>query len=164
MLIVTRIIQNQPTMKSTRNSLFAFCVLAFGLVLPSAVLRAEDAPPAQKERGPKGDREEMMKERLGLSDDQAAKIKQIHADSREEMKKLKDDENLSREDKMARRKELHEATRAKVDAVLTAEQRTKAEEMRKKGEQMRKEKGYGPGEGGKGGKREKRDKKKSRDE
>ncbi len=147
-------------MKSTRNHLVALCVLTLGLALPSAALRAEGGPPPKKEQAPKGDREGMMKEKLGLSDDQAEKIKQIHEDSREEMKKLKDDESLSREDKMAARKELHESTKAKVDAVLTTEQRKQADEMRKKGEQMRKEKR----EGEKGSKGEKADKKKPKGE
>jgi Spy/CpxP family protein refolding chaperone len=151
-------------MKSTRNYLLSLCVLTLGLTLPSAALRAEDGPPPKKEQGSKGDREEMMKERLGLSDDQAAKIKQIHEDSREEMKKLKDDESLSREDKMAARKKIQQSTKAKVDAVLTTEQRKKADEMRKKGEQMRKEKGEGAGDGEKGPKGEKGGKKKPQGE
>jgi len=149
-------------MKSTRKYLLALCVISFGLALPTATLRAEDGPPSEKEHGPKGEREDIMKEKLGLSNDQAAKIKQTHDDARAEMKKIRDDQSLSKKQKMAAMKENREATKAKVDAVLTPEQRTKADEMRKKGEQMRKEKGEGTGE--KGAKDEKGGKKKPQGE
>ena len=135
-------------MKSTRKYILAVCVLALGFALPS--IRAEDAPSApKKEHGPKGDGHE-MKEKLGLSDAQAEQIKKIHEDARAQMEKLRKDESLSKEDKMAAKKKIHEATKAKVDAVLTPEQRKKAEEFRKeKGDGPRGEKGPKEGKEGK---------------
>lgn len=150
MLDVIGLFKVQPIMKSTSKYILAVCVLALGFALPS--IRAEDAPPPpKKEHGPKGDPGKMMKEKLGLTDEQAAQIKKIHEDARAQLEKLREDESLSKEDKMAERKKIHEATKAKVDAVLTPEQREKAEEFRK-------ERGDGPG-GEKGPKEGKKKKK-----
>lgn len=138
-------------MKSTRKYILAVCALALGFTVPS--IRAEDAPAApkkeQKEHGPKGGDGQMMKEKLGLSDAQAEQIKKIHEESRAQMEKLKKDESLSKEDKMAEMKKIREATKAKVDAVLTPEQREKAKELRKDGPRGEK----GPKEGKEGKKK-----------
>jgi Spy/CpxP family protein refolding chaperone len=136
-------------MKSTRKFVLAVCVLAFGLAVPS--VRAEDGPPPEKkEHGPKGDPGAMMKEKLGLSDEQAAQIKQIHEDSMAQGKALKDNTTMSQEDKKAAFAKLREDTKAKTDAVLTPEQKAKADKMRKHHGPKGDPKGDGDGDGPKG--------------
>jgi periplasmic protein CpxP/Spy len=114
---------------------------------------AEDKPagdkpagdkPAGERRGPGGGRQwgaeerlKMMTERLGLTEDQQAKIKEIYAKNEEAFKAAREKgrENLTDED----RKKLGEAMRAQaeeVNAVLTPEQKEKMKEMgqRRRGE------------------------------
>jgi Spy/CpxP family protein refolding chaperone len=122
----------QPTMKSTRKYILAVCALALGFTVPS--IRAQEAPEApKKEHGPRGNDVQVMKEKLGLTDAQVEQIKQIREDARAQMEKLKKDESLSKEDKMAAMKKIREATKAKVDAVLTPEQLEKAKALHRDG-------------------------------
>ncbi|MFA6960530.1 MAG: Spy/CpxP family protein refolding chaperone [Opitutaceae bacterium] len=124
-------------MKSTRKYILAVCALAIGFAVPA--IRAEDAPapkPEKKESGPKGggtERLAKMKEALGLTDAQVEQIKKILDDERAQMKALREKEGEPKE-KRAEMMKIREATKAKVDAVLTAEQKAKLEEMRKERE------------------------------
>lgn len=118
-------------MKSTRKYILAVCVLALGFTVPSIRAEEGDRPkPAQEGKGDKAERGEMMKKKLGLTDDQAAQIKKIHEAEREQLKALKEKEGEPKE-KRAEMRKIREATKAKVDAVLTAEQKAKMEEIRK---------------------------------
>lgn len=90
---------------------------------------------AQPRTGERGNREDMqterMKERLGLSDDQAAKVKAILKKSREEMQAefgSNDGDREARRDAMMKRGEKNDAEIAKL---LTKEQKVKYEEMKK---------------------------------
>ena len=131
MLDVTAELKVKPTMKSTRKYILAVCVLALGFAAP--VMHAEEpaSPPAKKEGGPKQDREN-LKEKLGLSDEQAAQIKKIRAEEREQIKAVRD-KDLEPKEMHKEVQKIRQDTRAKVDAVLTEEQRAKRDEMMKKG-------------------------------
>ena len=126
-------------MKSTRKYILAVCVLAIGFAVPS-IQAQEDAPrPPKKE----------------LTDAQTEQIKKIFADQQEAMKALREKEG-DRESKKDAMKQIHEDTKAKIDAVLTAEQKAKMDTMREKrkdgpggdkkpkGEKGPKEDGKGP--------------------
>ena len=134
-------------MKSTRNYLLAVCALAIGFAAP-AIHAEEGAPPPPKKemRGGPIERILGLKEKLGLTEDQVAKIKKIGEDTRAEMKALREKEG-DRESKKDDIRKIHEAAKAKVDAVLTAEQKAKLEELRK---QHDKGPGGPKGEGEKG--------------
>jgi Spy/CpxP family protein refolding chaperone len=146
-------------MKSTRKYILAVCALTLGFAIPT--IHAEDGTPpaAKKEGAQKRDRGDMLKEKLGLSDTQAEQIKKIQADTREQVKALRE-KDLEPAEKRAEMRKIHEASKAKIDAVLTAEQRAKFDEMRKnrsegpgghKGEKGEKgEKGPKDGKGPKG--------------
>lgn len=133
-------------MKNTRKYLLAVCALAVGVSVPA--LRAEgDAP---KKDGPPrmGNLVERilgLKEKLGLTEDQVAKIKKIAEETRAAMKALHDKEG-DRESKRDDMRKIMEDAKAKIDAVLTAEQKAKLEELRKE----HKGKGEGEGKGPKG--------------
>jgi len=61
---------------------------------------------------------------LNLTDDQKAKVKDIFADVKTKKQALSSDASLSEEQKKAKMKELHSATMAKLNEVLTPEQQT----------------------------------------
>lgn len=136
-------------MKSTRKYLIAVCALAIGFAAPAIHAEPDATPPPKKEGGPKGDGAR-MKEQLGLTDEQAEKIKAIHAEEREQIQALREKEG-DKESKRGEMKKIREATKAKVDAVLTAEQREKAAKMREKmKERMEEKKGEKGEKEGKG--------------
>lgn len=122
-------------MKSTRKYILAVCALAIGFAVP--VIHAQDdaPPPSKKEGGPKGERGPRLKEALGLTDAQDEQIKKIQSEEREQMKALRDKEGTS-EEKRAEARKIREDAKAKIDAVLTAEQKeklAKLQEQRKDG-------------------------------
>src|SRR5258707_13560339 len=61
---------------------------------------------------------------LNLTDDQKAKVKDIFADVKTKKQALSSDASLSEEQKKAKMKELHSATMAKLNEVLTPEKQT----------------------------------------
>ena len=61
---------------------------------------------------------------LNLTDDQKAKVKDIFADAKTKKQALSSDTSLNEEQKKAKMKELHSATMAKLNEVLTPEQQT----------------------------------------
>lgn len=95
-----------------------------------------------------------MTEKLGLTEDQQAKIKAIFESHAPAIKELmgKDRSTLTDEDK-TKMKEMMKSEHDEIDAVLTAEQKAKAE-------QMRAARGHGGpgGPGGPGGKEKPADK------
>lgn len=141
--------------RSTEVLLFAAALAAAALV-PS--LNAQDNPPADKgPRGPRPPRMEMMGERvakqLGLSEDQQKQIKAINESYRPQLDALRDDASLTNEQRREKFQALQKERVAKVDAVLTPEQRTKAQEMRAKhpGRAKHQRDGKGPRGHGPGG-------------
>jgi Spy/CpxP family protein refolding chaperone len=150
-------------MKNPSKILLVVCLLAFGSTAPVLHAEGSAAPEGKKERAegkkalPKGNPGERMKKELGLTDAQAKQMKAIHEASREQMKAIKDNESLSKEEKKAAAMKLHEETKAKVDALLTPEQKAKSDKMREgmkehmKDRRDGKDGPGGPGErGGKG--------------
>ena len=112
---------------------------AFVLLLSAHA--AEDAKPRPGggERGEWGGRQERgerrgdkLAEMLGLSEDQKSKMQAIGQQERDEMKILRSDSALSKEDRQSKMREIHEKYRTQRDAILTPEQRTKAEQLRGK--------------------------------
>ena len=87
-------------------------------------------------------------EQLSLTDDQKPKVKAILEDQRKEMGDLRQDTSLSREDKMAKAKNIREGTDVKLKAILTADQFQKWQAMQS---QMRTRRPGGPPPGGAGG-------------
>ena len=70
-------------------------------------------------RGPNFD---MIAQQLNLTDDQKPKVKTILDDQRQKMRDLRQNEDLSRDDRMAQMKSIREDTDAKLKAVLTSDQ------------------------------------------
>ena len=67
--------------------------------------------------------------KLGLTDDQNAKIKSIFESHKGEMKAIRDDASLTKDQKMVKTKTLHETIVGQVKGVLTPEQQKKLDDM-----------------------------------
>ena len=117
-------------MKS-RKYILAVCALALGFAAP-AIVRAEDSTaPAKKEHGAPGEgRAAELKAKLNLTDAQVEQLKSILADEVTQLKALKDKDG-DQESKRPEMQKIRQATRAKIEAILTPEQKAKFAEMRK---------------------------------
>jgi periplasmic protein CpxP/Spy len=136
--------KKESSMKQIRNLfLFAVCFLAVAAF-------AQQGPPPQGGEGHGGPRrgmptaEEqlaMLTERLSLTPDQQAKVKTLLEDQRAQMGPIMKNESLSREEKGAKMREIHEGFKTKVRALLTDEQKKKADAME---QEMREHQRQGP--------------------
>ena len=125
-------------MKKSNEVLLLAALIAAALVVPS--LSAEEpaaGKPDRRERWQER-REEVrdnlqkMAEELGLTAEQKTQIKAIHEGNRGKLQAIRDDASLSQDQKREQAKALRQSTQAKVDALLTPEQRVKAKELRAK--------------------------------
>src|SRR5260370_7420389 len=94
------------------------------LAVPMALANSQATPAPQaagKEMGMHGGLQAAV-ESLNLTDDQKAKVKDIFADAKTKHQAVSSDASLSEEQKKAKMKELHTATMAKLNEVLTPEQ------------------------------------------
>lgn len=71
-----------------------------------------------------------MKKDLEITEDQAAKIKPLLEDLRTKMDKLREEAGADRNAMREQGRKLWDETRAKIDEVLTPEQKAKAEQLR----------------------------------
>jgi periplasmic protein CpxP/Spy len=119
-------------MKTSRHLL----ILALGATLAALpALRAADGtpPPAgergdRRERGPEmGDR---MADELGLSADQKAKFKELAQKEKAEVEALRADTSVAKEDRRAKMQAIHKSYQDQRQALMTPDQRAKADKMR----------------------------------
>jgi Spy/CpxP family protein refolding chaperone len=123
--------------------------LALAAAFCTTLAFAEDQKPAPGAgENPRGGRQQMtpeqradrLKQELGLTDDQTAKVKAVYEKNQDKFKALREDKSLSEEDRRAKFREMMKSTMEDVSAILTPEQKTKFQE------QMQRRR-----EGGKGG-------------
>ena len=110
-------------MKMTKT--LALAAVVAGALLAGSTLRAQDAS-TDKHPGSPGMRgrpnvEQIAKE-LKLTDDQKTKLEAAIKDQQTKMKALREDTSLSKEDRHAKMKEIHEGFMTSVKAILTPEQ------------------------------------------
>jgi Spy/CpxP family protein refolding chaperone len=125
-------------MKTHKLAILALLTLS-ALMALGPVARAEDTPPASPPPGAgtngPGNRADMRAAMekfltdIKATDAQKEQLKTIFKERNDKLKTLRDDTSLSREDRMAKRKEIVEATNAKVKGVLDADQYAKYEEF-----------------------------------
>jgi Spy/CpxP family protein refolding chaperone len=96
-------------------------VAALAVPLASAKLQAAEQQATAAKEGMR-DRLQTAVESLNLTDDQKAKLKDIFADAKTQRQTVMNDASLSDDQKKAKMKELHEATKTKVNNVLTPDQ------------------------------------------
>ena len=86
-------------------------------------------PPAGGQRGgmrmDPGQRADMLKQNLGLSDDQTAQVKTIYQDSQTKMESLRSNSSLSQDDRRSQMMDIRKAENDKINALLTPDQKTK---------------------------------------
>lgn len=75
---------------------------------------------------------EKMKTNLNLSDDQTTKLKATNEKLKNEMKALKENENISRTELQNKMKQLKENHKKDVESIFTKEQKEKIEERKNK--------------------------------
>src|SRR6266404_1126240 len=111
--------------KRLLGGLVSLClVAALAVTLAPANSQAATAPQAGgKEMGMHGGLQASV-ESLNLTDDQKAKVKDIFADAKTKKQAVSSDASLTDDQKKAKMKELHSATMAKLNEVLTPEQQT----------------------------------------
>ena len=95
------------------------------------------------------ERANSLKEKLGLSDEQTEKVKEILASQREQMKALKSDTTLTEEQRKEKAREIEKAALDAISAILTPEQKAKWEEMKKSEQKGKEKKAGGDGAPGK---------------
>jgi Spy/CpxP family protein refolding chaperone len=98
--------------------------LLAGLSVPFASAKPQAAPAAQTHEKGMGmhDKLQAALDSLNLTDDQKAKVKDILADAKTKRQAIFTDASLNEDQKHAKMKELHEATMAKMNEVLTPDQ------------------------------------------
>jgi Spy/CpxP family protein refolding chaperone len=74
-------------------------------------------------------RMEMLSKRLNLTADQQAKLAPIMTDRQQQMRAIFKDSSLSREDRMAKIKAVRKDSNAKIEALLTYEQKQNFEQL-----------------------------------
>jgi hypothetical protein len=137
-------------MRSKKMMMFRSAVLLCGLSVAAAgIAVAQDQappPPPPGQAGPPpgggqrgrmmdpGARADMLKQNLGLSDDQTSQVKAIFQDSQTKMEALRSNSSLSQDDRRSQMMDLRKGENDKVNALLTADQKTKYAALQ---EQMR---------------------------
>ncbi len=91
------------------------------------------AEPQQHERGPEH-RVEMLSKRLNLTADQQSKLLPIITDRQQQIRAIFQDSSLSRQDRIAKMKAVREESNAKIEALLTDQQKQSFEQLQ---QQMR---------------------------
>jgi Spy/CpxP family protein refolding chaperone len=90
-------------------------------------------PPMHGPRGMNPDEQlAHLTKALNLTSDQQTQIKPILENQQQQMMQLHQDQSLSRDDKMAKAKSLHEDSTSKIEAVLNPDQKQKYEAMQQK--------------------------------
>ena len=100
--------------------------MVVALAVPMALANSQAAPASQtagKQMGMHGGLQAAV-ESLNLTEDQKAKVKDIFADAKAKHQAVSSDSSLTDDQKKAKTKELHSATMAKLNEVLTPEQQT----------------------------------------
>jgi Spy/CpxP family protein refolding chaperone len=119
---------NTPTKRYHPSLTFAIGVMLASL--PAAYAADSEATPSpetRRERMEKGG--DRLAEELGLSDDQKAKWKAIGEQEKSEMETLRNDGSVAKEDRRAKAGEIRQKYKAQRDALLTPEQKTKADKI-----------------------------------
>lgn len=130
-------------------------ILATGLTFGAAAAFAQDAPAAapdaSAQQGRGGHRQPptpdeqvaRMTKRYNLSADQQTQIKPIVADAQQKMMALREDSSMSRDDKMAKMKSIHEDSNTKISAILNDTQKAQFAQDQQRMMQERMQRGGG---------------------
>ena len=114
------------------NRTLLSAALLLSLAVPAAFAQAAPAPVQDQHRTHNPHKAAMkMGRKLGLSQDQTAKLEPILANRRAKMQALKADTTLTPDQKKAQRRAIQGDTRTQMGSVLTPEQMTNLKQMRR---------------------------------
>ena len=112
-------------------------------VLPASRAADNDTKPADKPQAPgraaRIDRLKQVSEELKLTDEQKEKVKPVLQEQAKKVRELRDNKDLSRQDRVAKLKEIREGVDTKVKAILTPEQLEKWNKLRSEGPRRRRQ-------------------------
>jgi periplasmic protein CpxP/Spy len=83
------------------------------------------------------ERTEHLTKALGLNDDQKGKVLSIFQDEQKQMEAVHSDSSLSREDRGAKMRDIHQNTTAQIKGILDPDQAKKFDEMQQRMEEHR---------------------------
>jgi periplasmic protein CpxP/Spy len=125
---------------NTFASRFALLALAVSTVTLAPVAFAQDTPPADagssQSSGPQHQAPDPQKQaarlakRLGLTDDQSAKITTILQNQQQQIAAARADSSLSKQDQHAKMRSIRQDTDTQINAVLTPAQQTQYANMK----------------------------------
>jgi len=135
-------------MKQLRTlALLAVCTFALSAI-------AQQTPPAETHEGhehgqghghdmdhkmPTADEMvQTMSEKLSLTDDQKVKVRKIAEDTHKKMEAMRADQSMTREDRMAKARSMHDSAMAQVRSILNDDQKKKLDEWQKEMQEHRK--------------------------
>ncbi|MDE3066652.1 MAG: hypothetical protein KGJ60_03785 [Verrucomicrobiota bacterium] len=118
-------------MKATKK-LGIILLTVGGLLVPGAVLHAQDSTNAAAVAHPARGGRDRLAQALNLTDEQKPKVQAAFKDMRQQMRDLRQNTDLSRKERMAKAKTLRENLDAKLKDILTPEQFQKWQDMRSK--------------------------------
>jgi periplasmic protein CpxP/Spy len=140
-----------------RTSLLRVAVLAIGATALSAVpAMAQDPsapPPPHDQAGPRqggpggmrGNQVEFLTKKLNLTPDQVTQVKAIDEDAMKQSKAVREDTSVAGPDKRAKMMDIHKASRDKIRALLTDDQKTKFDALETEMREHRGNRGGGDG-------------------
>lgn len=110
-----------------------------GLLTPDQKAQLEKAKEGRKGNrdADRKDRSERMKTRLGLTDDQSAKLKQSHSEMAEKMKAIRENKSLTDDQRKEEFKKMKEQQKESLKSILTAEQLKKLQEKKGHGHEKK---------------------------
>lgn len=92
------------------------------------------AEPQQQQRSPEH-RMEMLTKRLNLTADQQSKLLPIMTNRQQQIRAIFQDSSLSREDRIAKIQAVRKDSNAKIEALLTDEQKQNFEQLQQEAQQ-----------------------------
>jgi periplasmic protein CpxP/Spy len=122
-------------------------VLAFSLTTAAQTSREskQQASPDQNQTGSAGNRHrdrvgerlEWLSQHLNLTEDQKKQLKPILAGELKQMRAVGENVSLTQDQKREKMKQIHEASRPQVQAILTPEQQQKFAQMKEEAKERR---------------------------
>src|SRR3984893_17554202 len=102
--------------------------------------QSQRGSPRNRHRDRVGERLKWLSQHLNLTKDQKKQLQPILADEFKQMRAVGEDASLTQDQKREKMKQIHEASRPQVQAILTPEQQQKFAQMKEEGKERRGEK------------------------